>query len=101
MTLTKVAWIEQRTGSSSSDVRPVETSVQDIEAEIAVQHQVGLRRRGGREPQRVGGLFPSSHSGVGTMHLNKVVDIIVEIAVLKFLVQLREPIPGLDDSVGF
>src|ERR1700747_1305693 len=101
MTLAEVARIEQGPHSDSIDVGPVETSVQDVKAEIAVYHQVVFRGQVGGEAKSVSGLLPGRHGGVGTMHSDQIMHVIVEIAVLEFLMQLREPVPGFNVALGF
>src|SRR5271154_7193631 len=66
-TLMEGTRIKHWSDSGSIDVGPVETSIQDIEAEIAVPHQVVIGGQVSREGKKVSGLFPSSHGGVGTM----------------------------------
>src|SRR5450631_806851 len=101
MTLAEVTGIEQWLDSGSSDVGPVEASVQDVEAEIAVHHQVVLGGQIGREAKNVSALLPGRHGGVGTMHSNQITHVVVQIPVLEFLVQLGEPGPDLDSALGF
>src|SRR5208337_557527 len=56
--LVEFARIQQGLNSGSILVGPVEPSVEDVEAEIAVYHQVVLRREVSREAKRVSGLLP-------------------------------------------
>src|SRR6202521_5025029 len=72
MTLAEVARIEQWLDTDSIDVSPVEASVQDVEAEIAVHHQVVLRRQIGREAESAGSLLPGRLGRVGTVRCNEI-----------------------------
>src|SRR5208282_4568665 len=100
-TLVEVARIEHESDSLSKVVGPVEASVQDVEAEIAVHHQVVLGGQVSGNAKKVRRLLPGRHGGVGTMDSNEIVHVIIQIVVVEFHVQLSKPLPGLDGAFGF
>ena len=100
LALVKVAWIEQGLHADAIDVDPIEASVEDVEAEVAVDDQVVFRGLVSGESKNIRGLLPSRHRGIGTVHSDEIVHKIVEIAVREFLVQLSEAVPGLDSAFG-
>ena len=89
MALAERTRIEQWPDAVSVGIGPVEASVQNVEAEVAIYDQVVLGRHIGRETKSVGVFLPRRHGGLGTTHFEKkITHVVVEIAVLEFLMQL-------------
>ncbi len=64
MPFAKIARVQQRPDSGPIDVSPVKAAVQNVEAEVAVYHQIIVGRQIGGKAKGGRCLFPRSHGGV-------------------------------------
>src|SRR5208337_3329191 len=98
-TLVEVARIKDGFDTGSIDVSPVEATVQNIEAKIAVHHQVVLVGQVGGQAKNVGALLPCGHGGIGSMRGDEKIHVLEQKTVSEFLVQMGEAFPGFNRAV--